>query len=132
MTGSGVGAGRCVMMRDCRCPLTTRWERRPSPPAGTARTAGPRRHTAGDTTTNTGRRTRSTQQRPRCVTEPGPNLLHGKMKSAMYFGSLCVCVCVCCVCLCVCICLSVYHKKRVIICPLASVTSFGDIVIIFS
>ena len=46
----------------------------------------------------------------------------------MYFGCLCVCVCVC---LCVCVCVSVYHQKCVRICPLASVASFGDIVIIF-
>ena len=52
-------------------------------------------------------------------------LLHGKMKSAMYVGCLCVCVCVCvCVRACVCI----INK----ICPLASVASFGDIAIIFS
>ena len=32
--------------------------------------------------------------------------LHGKMKSAMYFGSLCVCVSVClCVCVSVCMCI---------------------------
>ena len=54
-------------------------------------------------------------------------LLHGKMKSAMYFGCLCVCVCVC-----LCVCVSVYHKKCVRICSLASIASFGDIVIIFS
>ena len=32
------------------------------------------------------------------------DLLHGKMKSAMYVGSLCVCVCVC-VCVSVCLCI---------------------------
>ena len=38
-----------------------------------------------------------------------------------------VCVCVCaCACVCVCVCVSVYHKKCVRICPLASVASFGD------
>ena len=34
--------------------------------------------------------------------------------------------------LCVCVYLSAYHKKCVRICPLASVASFGDIIIIFS
>ena len=43
-----------------------------------------------------------------------------------YLLRLCVCVCVC---LCVYLCII---KKCVRICPLASVASFGDIVIIFS
>ena len=69
-------------------------------------------------------------------------LLHGKMKSAMYVGRLCVCLCVClsvclcvCVSVCLCVCVSVCLCVCVSVCLCVCVSvyhqNFGDIAIIF-